>query len=72
MQTFVLTNPETKEVMTTADNLNRYSHEYMKIVIEKQISKALWNSGICYTAIGSHGDTIIYHNGAIHTCLEGA
>jgi|694.fasta_scaffold00446_44 hypothetical protein len=68
MQTFVLTNPETKEVITTADNLNRYSCEYIKCVIDKQISKASWKQSLCYTAIGSEGDTVIYHNDTIHIC----
>ena len=65
MQTFILTNPDTKEVINTADNLNKYSHDYIKCVIEKQIAKESWNPTLQYTASGSEGDTVVYHNGII-------
>ncbi len=65
MQTFILTNPDTNEVINTADNLNKYSHDYIKCVIEKQIAKEGWNPDACYTATGSDGDKIVYHNGDV-------
>ena len=66
MQTFILMNPDTKAVINTADNLDKYSHNYIKCVIEKQIAKESWNPNLQYTIIGSHGCTIKYHNGIIH------
>jgi hypothetical protein len=65
MQTFIIINPHTKEVINTADNLNKYSHHYIKCVIEKQITKKSWNPNLQYKAVGSEGDTIIYDNGSI-------
>jgi len=65
MQTFILTNPDTKEVINTADNLNKYSHDYIKSVIEKQIEKESWNPTARYIASGSDGDIVIYHNGVV-------
>lgn len=65
MQTFQLLNQDTNESVPLADNLSRYSLEYIKFVIEKQILNRDWELSGNYIAIGSDDERITYSKGVI-------
>lgn len=65
MQTFQLLNQDTNEYVPLADNLSRYSLEYIKFVIEKQILNNNWELSGNFIAIGSDNEQIIYNKGVI-------